>query len=130
MKKNVSILLMIFIIPLIGYFCLSHKSVSNVTVATTNHPQIIKFTSNMCSECKRVEPVINEVVKKYQDSIHYISIPVQVNNKYNEEMMTKYNITLVPTIIILDKHQNVVKRIEGYVDAQTLEGYLRKACND
>ena len=130
MNKNILILVMIFVLPIIGYFCLSHKGGSNVTVATVNHPQMIKFTSNMCSECKRVEPIVNGVAKKYQDSIHYISIPVQVNNKYNEEMMAKYNITLVPTIIILDTHQKVVKRIEGYVDAPTLESYVRKACND
>jgi len=130
MNKNIFILVMIFVIPLLGYFCLSHKSVSNVSVATSNHPQLIKFTSNMCGECKRVEPVVNEVVKDYQDSIHYVSIPVQINNKYNEEMMEKYNITLVPTIIILDKNHKIVKRIEGYVDKTTLESYIRKACND
>lgn len=130
MNKNVLILIMIFVLPIIGYFCLSHRGNSNVTVATTNRVQMIKFTSNMCSECKRVEPVVNGVAKKYQDSVHYISIPVQVNNKYNEDMMAKYNITLVPTIIILDKNQNVVKRFEGYVTPQTLESYIRKACSD
>ncbi len=130
MNKNLTIILMIFIIPLIGYFCLSQRSASNVTVATTTRPQLIKFTSNMCSECRRVEPVVNAVVKKHQDTVQYIAIPVQVNNKYNNEMMSKYNVTLVPTIIILDKDKHVVKRIEGYVDAKTLDGYLRKVCND
>ena len=43
-------------------------------------------------------------------------------------MMNKYNITLVPTIIILDKNQKLVKRIEGYVDAKTLDGYLGAIC--
>lgn len=82
----------------------------------------------MCGECKRVEPVIKDVMTKYQDSIQYTSIPVQVNNKYNEEMISKYNVTLVPTIIILDKNQKVVKRIEGYVDARTLDKYLKDLC--
>ena len=130
MKKNILILAAIFILPLGVYFGLSQKSESNISIAATNHPQLIKFTSNMCSECRRVEPVVNETVKKYQDNIHYISIPVQVSNKYNEEMMAKYNITLVPTIIILDKNQKVIKRIEGYVDSKTLDSYIREACND
>lgn len=128
MNKNVFILLLIFVIPLFAYFMLSQRSASNVSVAESGKPQLIKFTSNMCGECKRVEPVVQEVMKNYQDSVQYIVIPVQVENSYNLQMMKKYNVTLVPTIIILDKNHNVVKRFEGYVTSKTLESYLRKIC--
>lgn len=128
MNKNIVILLLIFILPIFGYFCLSKTNKSNISVASTGVPQLIKFTSNMCGECKRVEPVVQKVMTKYQDKIQYLVIPVQVNNKYNEGMMAKYNITLVPTIIIIDKNQKVVHRIEGYVNETTLDGYLRNLC--
>ena len=128
MRKNVLILLLIFILPIFGYYMLSQRSTSNVSSANGSCPKLIKFTSNMCGECKRVEPVVQEAVTKYQDTIQYIVIPVQINNKYNQEMISKYKVTLVPTIIILDKNGNLVKRIEGYVDAKTLENYIRKSC--
>lgn len=128
MNKNILILVLIFIIPIFGYFYLSQKSVSNVSNANTNRVQLIKFTSNMCGECKRVEPEVNKVMNKYQDTIQYIVIPVQNQNKYNTDMMNKYHVTLVPTIIILDKNQNIAKRIEGYVDAKTLDGYIGNLC--
>lgn len=128
MNRNIVILLLIFVLPILGYFYVSKTNESTATVASTGAPQLIKFTSNMCAECKRVEPVIQNVMVKYQDKVHYISIPVQVHNKYNEDMMAKYNITLVPTIIILDKNQKLVKRIEGYVSESTLDGYLRNLC--
>ena len=128
MNKNIVILLLIFILPIFGYLYLSKTSQGNVSVASTGAPQLIKFTSNMCGECKRVEPVVQKVMTKYQDKVQYLVIPVQVNNKYNEDMMAKYNITLVPTIIILDRNQKVVKRIEGYVNETTLDGYLRNLC--
>lgn len=128
MNKNVIVLILIFVIPIFGYFYLSKNSQGNVSVATTNRVQLIKFTSNMCGECKRVEPVVNKVMQKYQDTVQYSVIPVQVNNNYNKEMMNKYQITLVPTIIILDKNQKVAKRIEGYVDTKTLDGYLGNLC--
>ncbi len=130
MNKNIIILIAIFIIPLCAYFMFSHKSISNVSEAQINKPQVIKFTSTMCSECKRLEPVLQQVMPKYKGKIEYISIPVQVNNKYNEDMMAKYNITLVPTLIFLDKNQKVIKRVEGYIPAATLESYLRKICHD
>ncbi len=128
MNKNVLILVLIFIIPIFGYFYLSKNSVSNTSNANTNRVQLIKFTSNMCGECKRVEPEVNKVMNKYQDTIQYTVIPVQNQNKYNEEMMNRYHITLVPTIIILDKNQKVAKRIEGFVDAKTLDRYIGNLC--
>lgn len=125
MNKNIVILLLIFIIPLFSYFMLSQNNKGNISIAEANCPKLIKFTSDMCSECKRVEPVVNSVMTKYQDNIQYIVIPVQVRNKYNVDMMKKYNITLVPTIVILDKNNKVVHRIEGYVAPNTLDNYLR-----
>ena len=121
MNKNMLIVLLIFIVPLVAYFTLSKANNSNVSIAEPNRPKLIKFTSDMCGECKRVEPVVNNVMTKYQDSVQYIVIPVQVRNKYNVDMMTKYNVTLVPTIIILDKNQKIIQRIEGYVAYDTLD---------
>ena len=128
MNKNIVILLLVFILPLFAYFMLSKTNQGSVSVANTNRPQLIKFTSNMCGECKRVEPIVQKVMTNYQDSIQYTVIPVQVNNKYNQDMMQKYHITLVPTILILDKNQNVYKRIEGYIDEPTLDKYLKEIC--
>ncbi len=128
MNKNIVILLFVFILPLFAYFMLSKTNQGSVSVANTNRPQLIKFTSNMCGECKRVEPVVNNVMEKYQDTIQYIVIPVQVDNRYNQEMIAKYRVTLVPTIILRDKNQKVVKRIEGYVDEKTLDNYLKGLC--
>lgn len=128
MNKNVIILALIFIIPIFTYFLLSKNNQSNISIAVTSRPQLIKFSSNMCGECKRVEPVVQAVMTKYQDKIHYVAIPVQVSNKYNEDMINRYNVTLVPTIVILDSNNKIVKRIEGYIDQNTLDGYLKDLC--
>ncbi len=128
MNKNIIILVLIFVIPLFAYFMLSKNNQGAVSVANTNRPHVIKFTSNMCGECKRVEPVVNKIILKYQDTVQYSVIPVQVDNKYNQDMISKYRVTLVPTIILLDKNQKVTKKIEGYVDEKTLDNYIKDIC--
>lgn len=128
MNKNIIIILLIFVIPLFAYFMLSQKNVSNLSMATSTRPHLIKFTSNMCGECVRVEPVIKRVMINYQDTVQYTAIPVQVNNEYNQKMISKYNVKLVPTIVILDKNGNIYKRIEGYVSETDLENYLKGVC--
>ncbi|MCM1264710.1 MAG: thioredoxin family protein [Candidatus Gastranaerophilales bacterium] len=130
MNKNTIILILIFVLPLIAYFCISHSSESNITVSSTVKPQIIKFTSNMCGECKRMDSVVKDIYPKYQDKIQMVSVPVQIQNDYNNQMVSTYKVTLVPTIILLDKNQKIVKRIEGYMDAQTFDKYLRELSND
>lgn len=130
MKRNTILLLIIFVVPLITYFYVSHTSESNAVVSTTNRPQIIKFSSNMCGECKKMDVVIKEVYPKYQNKIELIPIAVQNNTQFNNEMVSKYKVTLVPTIILLTKDKQVNKRIEGYVNASTFDNYLRELCND
>ena len=130
MRRNTILLLAIFLLPLIAYFYVSHSSESNATVSTTSRPQIIKFTSNMCGECKRMDAVIKQVYPKYQNKIQLVPIAVQNNNEYNNEMVSKYKVTLVPTIVLLKSNKQVFKRIEGYVDAGTFENYLKELCND
>ncbi|DAA97400.1 TPA: hypothetical protein CPT80_02020 [Candidatus Gastranaerophilales bacterium HUM_9] len=126
MNKNTIILLLIFVLPLITYFYVSKNNESTVTVSNTTKPKIIKFTSTLCGECQRMDTVIKEVYPKYQKDIELISVPVQNQTEYNQEMISKYNVTLVPTIVLLNKNQHIQKRIEGYIDRTTFDNYLRE----
>ncbi|MCD8378343.1 MAG: thioredoxin family protein, partial [Candidatus Gastranaerophilales bacterium] len=115
MSKNTILLLAIFLLPLIAYFYVSHSSESNATVSTSSGPQIIKFTSDMCGECKRMDAVIKKVYPKYQNKIQLVQIAVQNNTEYNNDMIAKYKVTLVPTTVLLKKDKKIYKRIEGYI---------------
>jgi thioredoxin-related protein len=130
MNKNTFILALIFVLPLMAYFYASKFNESSVTVSNTIKPQIIKFSSNMCSECQRMDITIKDIYPKYKDKIELISIPTQVNNEYNSKMISKYKVTLVPTIIFVDNNQKVARRIEGYVDKTTFDKYMKEFSND
>ena len=126
MNKNNIVLALIFIIPLITFFYVSNKNQYSATVSSTVKPQIIKFSSSLCSECQKMNTVLNQIYPKYQKEIELINIPVDVRNDYNESMIKKYNVTLVPTIILLNKDKETKKRIVGSIDANTFENYLRE----
>ena len=126
MNKNTLILLLIFVLLLITYFYVSKNNESTVTVSNTTKPKIIKFTSTLCGECQRMDTVVKTIYPKYQKDIELISIPVQNQTEYNQDMISKYNITLVPTIVLLNKNQHIQKRIEGYIDSTTFENYLKE----
>lgn|SRR5574344_1506128 len=134
MKKNIIIILLIFIVPILAYWTVSKKTeaVSAKTVqpsvAVTNtqgKPQVIKFTSTMCRDCQTMNGIFKEIFPKYEGKIVLIQVPVQDKSSFNNAQMKKYNVTLVPTIILINSQGKQVERIEGAVPKDEMDAKLR-----
>lgn len=128
--KNISIITLIFVVPLIAYFFLSKPdaSLANKT-SMANKPQIIKFTSLMCLDCKKLDKVIKEVYPKYSDKVVLVEVHVQNNDDYTKKQVEKYNVTLVPTLIILDAKGKKLNKIEGFVEKEKLDKLMKDLLN-
>ena len=128
--KNISIITIIFVLPLIAYFFLSKPDASLASKTTSaNKPQIIKFTSLMCLDCKKLDKVIKEVYPKYSDKVVLVEIHVQNNDDYTKKQVEKYNVTLVPTLIILDSKGKKLNKIEGFIEKEKLEKIMKDLSN-
>lgn len=128
--KNISIITIIFVLPLIAYFFLSKPDASLASKTTSaNKPQIIKFTSLMCLDCKKLEKVIKEVYPKYSDKVVLVEVHVQNNDDYTKKQVEKYNVTLVPTLIILDCKGKKLNKIEGFIEKEKLEKIMKDLSN-
>lgn len=119
-KKTIITILAIIILPLLAFWALTWNK-DSTAVAETNMPQIIKFSSSMCLECKEVEKIFNEILPKYKDRVAYTAIVVDSRKDMNNKLIKKYNITLVPTVVMLDSNGKECKRFEGAV---TKEEYI------
>ena len=80
----------------------------------------------MCLDCQTMNKLFKEVNPKYQDKIVLTEISVQDGKAFTNEQIKKYNITLVPTMIFLDSNNNQVQRIEGAIEKEVLENYLKE----
>ena len=125
--KNFSIITLIFVLPLIAYMILSRPDASLAQKNTdTNKPQIIKFTSLMCLDCKKLGTVMKDVYPKYSNKINLIEVQVQDDNDYTKKQVEKYNITLVPTMIFINSKGKKVSRIEGFLEKEKLEKMMKE----
>lgn len=125
-KKSWIVVLAILIIPVVVFWGLTfNKDTSPVAEAVTGKPQIIKFSSSMCLECKEVEKAFKELLPKYNDEIVYTEIMVDSRNDMKNKLIKKYNVQLVPTVVMLnsDGTQNV--RIEGAKTAAEFEECIK-----
>ena len=50
---------------------------------------------------------------------------MQDNNSFNQEQIKKYNVTLVPTIILLNSKGQQVKKLEGEIAKEKMDSYLK-----
>lgn len=124
--KNIIVITLIFVVPLVAYMILAKPEAGLADKASTgNKPQIIKFTSLMCLDCKKLSGVMKEVYPKYKDKITLIEVQVQNNDDYTKNQVQKYNITLVPTVILLDSKGKKVGKYEGFIEKEKLEKLLK-----
>lgn len=125
--KNLSIIILIFVIPIVAYMLLSKPDASFATkTSNAKKPQIIKFTSLMCLDCKKLNSVIKDVYPKYSDKIDLIEIQVQNSDPYTTKQIEKYNVTLVPTLIIIDSKGKKLNKIEGFAEKEKLEKIMKE----
>lgn len=126
MKKNLIIILAIFLIPIISYALLSNSYKVSAAKAVSGQAKVIKFSSKLCIDCKRLKKEFDIVAPKYKNKISILEYDVQENNNEIKDAINSYNITLVPTVIYIDKRGNIINRTEGYVSQSDLEKYFNE----
>lgn len=129
--KNWIIALSILILPMVTYFVLekTNADTTGFEAVAANKPSIIKFSSPMCLDCKRMETVINEIIPAYSEKVSYEKVDAQSNDKRTKDLIKKYNVTLVPTCVFLKKDGTVYKRTEGFVEKPEFENHVKGLIN-
>ncbi len=130
MKKNLIIISLIFALPLIAYAVLSGTKVESATQEHfSGKPQIIKFSSKLCSDCKKMKGVFETVMPQYSGTVEVIEYDIEKNDKNINNAIDTYNVNLVPTVVYIDKNGKVVRKTEGYIDKHKFEAYVKEILN-
>lgn len=125
-RKSLFTILAIVILPVLAFFGIT-KSKNSADIALANgKPQIIKFSSTMCSECKEVEKVFKELMPQYEDEIIYTEVIVDSRNDMKNKLIKKYNVQMVPTIIMINSDGTQASRIETALPKDKMEKYIKE----
>ncbi|HXX54977.1 MAG TPA: thioredoxin [Methanoregula sp.] len=85
-----------------------------------SRPVLYDFFATWCGPCRMQTPIIEDLEKKMGEAVEFRKIDVD----QNMELAEKYDIRVVPTLII-EKDGKVVQSLEGVTDAATLEKLLK-----
>ena len=129
MKTKLSLLaiIAILVLPVTVYSLLKSPSNMNTAVmAATQKPTVLEFSAPLCSECLKLQKVLDEVEPSYKKQVVFHKINTSDCSRDESREMKKYNIKVVPTMVFLDKNGKFVAKTEGSMNREKLVEYLDK----
>ncbi len=124
-KKSIFTVLAILILPLVAFWTLTFNKTEATIAEASGQPQVFKFSSTMCAECKEVEKTFQELLPKYEDKFVYTEVIVDSRNDMKNALIKKHNVTLVPTVVMINSDGTVHKRIENAIPKEEMEKYIK-----
>ena len=86
--------------------------------------KVLKFSSPMCSECIETSEEMKKAMKNYKDSIIVEEINVLESNaeakKATKKAINKYKVSVVPTLVFLNKDGEMVKKQVGLMKSDEI----------
>ena len=129
--KNWIITLLVFIIPVIGYFSLknSEDARNSLVAQAIEKPTVMKFESPMCNDCQKLKREMESLKPMYSNLVEFVDINATSMDKKTQEDVEMYGVTVVPTIIFLDAKKNKVNKLEGFNTKETIEKHIKELIN-
>lgn len=84
---------------------------------------ILDFWGENCLPCKKVAPIIDQLESEYYQTIDFKKINVEL--KENEDLLIKYKVRSIPTVIVL-KEDKIVDTYVGPHPKSTYEQLIKK----
>ncbi len=83
----------------------------------------LEFGATSCSNCKRMESVLEEIRKKYPTHVNVVFLNVLKSE--NQNLMKLYGIATIPAQVLIDKNGKEFFRHTGFISANEIEQWFK-----
>jgi protein disulfide-isomerase len=91
----------------------------------SNRPMLVYFTAEWCGPCQGMrrhvwtDPRVADAMAAY--------VPVRIDVDVHPDIARRFNIEAMPTFVVLDAQQQVVRQSTGAMEAADMETWLKTA---
>ena len=82
-------------------------------ISINENETVLQFYSNLCLMCLSVKPLVDTLEGEFSDKVNFHRINIQSNK--GKKLAERYNVTLVPTFIFINKTGKIIYRKAGTV---------------
>ena len=124
-KKTLLTIISILVLPVLAFWGISLSKGTSVAASASGLPQVIKFSSSMCLECKQIEGIFDEIMPKYANRVEYKKVIVDSRKDMKNPLIKHYKVTLVPTVVMVNSDGSTAQKIVGAVSKEQYEECIK-----
>ncbi|MCE3234248.1 MAG: Thioredoxin [Vampirovibrio sp.] len=107
---------------------LRHASAAEVRAAlpeAVGKPTLLDFSSKLCHDCKRMAPILNQLVPKYPN-LYFRKIDVLTDAKKAPAIFRTFKPVSVPMLVFIDPNGNIRNVLYNYQKPETIAAAITK----
>lgn len=120
MKKILLLLMLCVAIPSFAQTELSDDDAEKKLLVNNDRLIVLDFYATWCGPCKRMDPIMKELDKKYKDRVDFYKIDVD-----KSQVDDALGIAAMPTYLFIKNSSNL-EQIEGAMSKVRMEGLIKK----
>lgn len=120
MKKVLLLLMLCIAIPSFAQTELSDDDAESKLLVNNDRLIVLDFYATWCGPCKRMDPIMKELDKKYKDRVDFYKIDVD-----KSQVDDALGIAAMPTYLFIKNSSNL-EQIEGAMSKVRMEGLIKK----
>ena len=92
----------------------AHAKLSSLVTshADGKHPRVLYFYARWAEPCKRMESKLKQSIQPFADKVDFEAY--DVDDEANAAVISKYQVSPIPTVLYLDKSGKVARMNIGY----------------
>ncbi|MGN1373238.1 MAG: thioredoxin family protein [Candidatus Coproplasma sp.] len=113
-------------IALFGWIISSNSNtIEGKRYTPTGEYALLDLGSTNCEPCKKLQPVLAELREEYGDKIDIVFFDITGTSE-GSEMANGYKVSVMPTLIFVNKSGTEVKRIVGFKTKEQIESVFNE----